>query len=265
MSNVITSPQNQIVKEVKSLHLKSNRDKLGEFFVEGLRIVEDALQSRAFVEFAVVSESGLEKEEIRSMAQHLMEHGVLAYSVSDRIYKELSDTETPQGILAVIKKPRNTFNKTIKDGQFYILLENIQDPGNMGTIIRTADAAGASGVIVSKGSVDVYNPKVLRSTMGSIFHLPIIKSDNLEETITELKNHDFNILAAHLDGNTNHFDVNMRHKTAIVIGNEANGISQAVTNQCQLIKIPMLGKSESLNASVSAAVIIYEYVRQKLS
>lgn len=265
MPDVIISQQNQIVKHVKLLHEKSKRDKLGQFFVEGHRIVEDALQNDASIEFAAISEAGMGKRETEDLVCRLKEKGLLIYEVSDKIFKEISNTESPQGILIVLRRPKFDIENVIKDGEFFVLLENIQDPGNMGTIIRTADAAGASGVVVSKGCVDIYNPKVLRSTMGSIFHLPIVKVDNFEETIYDLKNNRFNVLAAHLDGQTWHFDVDMKNKTAVVIGNEANGISDSVAKECKLIKIPMQGKSESLNASVSAAVIIYEYVRQKLS
>lgn len=264
MPNVIISSQNNIVKHVKSLHEKSKRDQLGQFFVEGLRIVEDALLSGVFIEFVVISESANFKKEVQGLVEGLREKGLLIYEVSDKIFKEISDTETPQGILGVIKKPEFELEEVIRSGDFYILLERIQDPGNMGTIIRTADAAGTSGIIVSNGCVDIYNPKVLRSTMGSIFHLPIVKVDNLEKAILDLNKTGFNVLAAHLNGQTWHFDQDMKNKTAVVIGNEANGISDNVAKECKLIKIPMLGKSESLNASVSAAVIIYEYVRQKL-
>lgn len=264
MTDIITSPQNQIIKHVKSLYEKSKRDKLGQFFVEGLRIVEDALLNNAEIEFVVVSESSIAKKEVEGLVDRLKEKGSLIYEVSDKIFKEISDTETPQGILTVVKKPEFELERVISSGEFLVLLENIQDPGNMGTIIRTADAAGASGIILSKGCVDICNPKVLRSTMGSIFHLPIIKVDNFEEIISNLNENGFNVLAAHLDGQTWHFDVDMRNKTAVVIGNEANGISDNVAKECKLTKIPMLGKAESLNASVSAGIIIYEYVRQKM-
>lgn len=261
MENVITSSQNSIIKHVKSLHEKSKRDKLNQFFIEGYRIVKDALENNADIEFIVVSDE-YKSNDIDKWVNDLI--NIKVYYVSKELFKEICDTENPQGIIAVINKKIIHTNDILNfENAFLVILDNVQDPGNMGTIIRTADAAGASGIIVSKGCVDIYNPKVLRSTMGSIFHLPIIKVDELNNIIDELKQNDFEIFAAHLGGKNNHFDVDMKKKCGIVIGNEANGISDEVANKCTLIKIPMPGKAESLNAAISAGIIIYEYVRQK--
>lgn len=263
MTSLITSIHNPIIQHVKSLHQKNKRDKLNQLFIEGYRIVKDAFERNAVFEFVVTKDTtnNNDVEELLSIAEN---RGIKIHNTTEKVFNELSDTKTPQGILAVIHKPQYDLHTLFQtDNAFFILLENLQDPGNMGTIIRTADAAGVTGVIVSKGSVDIYNPKVLRATMGSIFHLPIVGVDEIEVMIARLKNNNFNVYAAHLEGNSNCFEVDMTHKTAIVIGNEANGISDKVAKQCQLIKIPMLGKAESLNASVSAAIITYEYVRQK--
>lgn len=136
----------------------------------------------------------------------------------------------------------------------------------MGTIIRTADAAGFTGIIVSQGCVDVYNPKVLRSTMGSIFHIPLFFSDNLGETIQILKSKGTKIYAAHLKGTSNYFQLDMHNDTAIIIGNESKGISAEIAALAdELVKIPMIGKAESLNASVAAALLMYESVRQRIN
>jgi TrmH family RNA methyltransferase len=145
-----------------------------------------------------------------------------------------------------------------------IILENIQDPGNLGTIIRTADAVGANGIIISKGSVDVYNPKVVRATMGSIFRVPIISESNLVEDINTLRDNNIEVLASHLQGSSNIYDCDLTKGVAILIGNEGNGLSEGITGLANRnIKIPMIGKSESLNAGVAASIMVYEVLRQR--
>lgn len=145
-----------------------------------------------------------------------------------------------------------------------VILDSIQDPGNMGTIIRTADAAGFRGIIISKGCVDPYNPKVLRTTMGSIFHIPLHLCDNLKKTLTEIKASNIRIYATHLKGSKNYYETDMTGNVAIIIGNEANGISnESQLMADELIRIPMPGKAESLNASVAAGLLMYESLRQR--
>ena len=262
--NIITSNQNSIVKEVRCLRHKKDREEKGLFFIEGVRFVEEALKEKVDIDKILISDK---LEQIRGGKEILSlinTAGKDVYLLSDKLFRELSDTENPQGILATIKYKKLKLDEILNKGNFYIILDSLQDPGNMGTIMRTADAAGASGVIISKGCVDLYNPKVLRSTMGAIFHIPICFTDNLIETIAQLKTRGIRIYAAHLKGEANYFEVDMRKDVAIIIGNEANGISEEVAAYSDmLIKIPMPGRAESLNASVAASILMYEVVRQR--
>jgi TrmH family RNA methyltransferase len=183
--------------------------------------------------------------------------------VTEKIFDTLSDVSNPQGIMAVIN--RNEKNNSIDYSQdFIVVLDGIQDPGNLGTILRTVDSAGLNQIILSKETADSFNPKVVRSTMGGIFRVNPIKSENLIETLKDLQNHGFEIVVTSLDTNNSIYDIDY-HKKAIVIGNEANGVSKEVQEMAdKKVIIPMIGKTESLNASVAAGIMIYEYVRGKI-
>ena len=173
----------------------------------------------------------------------------------------LTDVKTPQGILAVITK-KNANNEIDYTQDIIIALDGIQDPGNLGTILRTVDSANLKQIIISKNSADSYNPKVVRSTMGAIFRVNIIEVDNLAETLKQVQKNKFEVVVTALDTTNNIYDIEYKNKV-IVIGNEANGVSKEVQDIAdKKVKIPMLGKTESLNASVAASIIIYEYVRR---
>ncbi|MCR5774534.1 MAG: RNA methyltransferase [Lachnospiraceae bacterium] len=176
--------------------------------------------------------------------------------MKDADFARLADTRHPQGILAVVKQKHYEL-KDLTGGSLYIILETIQDPGNLGTIIRTAEAAGVSAVIMNKGCVDIYSPKVVRSTMGSIFRVPFIYSDDLTGTIRQLKEDGIVIYAADLSG-TDMYETAFSERKAYVIGNEANGVSSDMISLAdRIVKIPMEGQVDSLNAAVSAAVLMY--------
>jgi TrmH family RNA methyltransferase len=262
----ITSGQNPIIKEVKALKNSKGRQEKGLFFVEGTRIFEEAVDSGADVKYVVVSDNFINSPVFSKVSEKFGKH-LKIYGLSDKMFNELSDTETPQGILAVITGVRRTVEE-ITDGRgLYVLLDEIRDPGNTGTIIRTADAAGFAGVIVSKGCVDVYNPKVLRSTMGSVFHIPIYQcgQEGMDTVLRRLKMLGIRVLASHLDGSASIFDADLKEGTLLVIGSEAAGISEASRREAdQLVRIPMPGRAESLNASVAAGIMIYEAVRQRI-
>ena len=150
------------------------------------------------------------------------------------------------------------------DAPLLVVLENIQDPGNMGTIIRTAEGAGATGIIMSKETVDIYNPKTIRSTMGSLFRMPFVYVDDICGTVRELSNRGIRTYAAHLSGENEYYNEDYAGGTAVLIGNEGNGLTEEITSKAdRLVKIPMAGKLESLNAAVSAAIILYEAARQR--
>lgn len=175
----------------------------------------------------------------------------------------MTTVSNPQGILAVVEKNRK--NPELDYNQdFILILDDVQDPGNLGTIIRTADSINLKQIIVSKGCGDVYNPKVVRSSMGAIFRVEILEKENLADEIKEIKRHGFKTMATDLATDSSIYDEKYT-KCAVVIGNEANGVSKQILDIVdQKIKIPMLGKTESLNASVATGIILYEYVRQKI-
>ena len=248
---IITSRDNQTIKEIIKLKDKKYRDK--SFIVEGIKQVEEAIKENASIEKIVLSEDFIGKEKYQ-------EFGLV--EVSNKLFNEITDTITPQGILAVVSKKENEEIDYSKD--FILVLDNIQDPGNLGTIIRTADSCDLGQIVVSKDTVDSYSPKVIRSTMGSSFRINVIEKD-LEEAIEEIKAHGFKVIVTSLQTDKSIYDIDYS-KTAIIIGNEANGVRENIFNKSDLkVKIPMLGKTESLNASIAAGIMMYEYTRQKIT
>ncbi len=262
---LISSSQNPAVKEIKSLKSRRDREEKGLFYVEGLRIVEEALEENAdIVEVAVTEEFAADARNAGILGK-IEVLRIKTYLFAQKLFKEITDTETPQGILAVMRIRRHELESELDRNGLYVIMDSIRDPGNMGTIIRTADAAGFSGVILSKGCVDVYNPKVLRSTMGSVFHMPVYHAGDMPETIKILKSNGINILVSHLDGKASLFEADLRSGAAIVVGSEAEGVSDQLKALADLlVKIPMPGRAESLNASVAAGIMIYEAVRQRM-
>lgn len=262
----ILSPQNPVIKEAKLLKQKKAREEKRLFFIEGIRFVEEGLKEKITIERIFVSDQLCQAKGGAEILSTISAGKYEVYSLPDKLFRELSDTENPQGILAIVRSIHRNLEDILSVGDFYIVLDSLQDPGNLGTIIRTADAAGVSGIIISKGSVDLYNPKVLRSTMGSVFHVPISFSPDLSHTLRQLKSKGIRTYAAHLKGTADYFEVDMGQGAAIIIGNEANGINDEVAVQADtLVKIPMSGKAESLNASVAASLLMYEVVRQRRS
>lgn len=264
--NFISSGQNQVIKEIKALKEKKYRDQKGLYFIEGIRFVEEALKEKEEISKVLVSDKLVEVNGGSEILEQLENANFCnVYTVPNKLYMDITDTENPQGILAVLSKKAVNLESIYDSKNFFVVLDSIQDPGNMGTIIRTADAVGVTAVIVSKGCVDVYNPKVLRSTMGSMFHIPICYSENVLETLQSIKDRGIRLCAAHLSGSKSYFDLDYKDNIAIIVGNEANGISDSVANiSNELVKIPMDGKSESLNASVAAGLLMYEVLRHRI-
>jgi len=181
---------------------------------------------------------------------------VKKFIVNEKIKNSISQTESPQGIFAVVKMKK--FSIEFRDKRF-VILDRIQDPGNLGTIIRTSDAAGFNTIILDKGSVDPFNPKVVRSSQGSLFHLKIINFD-IKRIIEELKDRGVKILGTSPKGDKIYTDVNIRDRLAIVFGNEAKGIRDEILSMCdETIRIPIYGRAESLNVSVSSGIILYHF------
>lgn len=262
---MITSAQNRIIKDIKALSKKKDRVKSGLFIAEGLRFVESAIEAGAHIEYIVYSTSVFRTTEGKILIDELLRHAEInVVEVDEKLMAELSDTQSPQGILAIVHQPKSTWSDLIKDKGLIVILDRIQDPGNLGTILRTSDAAGATGLVLLKGTVDLYNPKVLRSTMGSIFSIPVIEGVEWDEACSKLKESGFVIAATALENSVEYDSVDYRGATALVIGNEANGISDAIFTDADFrVKIPIVGSAESLNAGVAASIMVYEVLRQR--
>lgn len=253
---VIESAANAIVKQTKKLSERSGRKKLGAFLLEGQRLVADAITADAPIQYLILCEGTQVELPLCDAPQ---------YIVSKKIFAELQDTVHSQGVLAAASLPpdRTLSAADLTEKQTILYLDNVSDPGNMGTILRTADAAGVDAVVLSKGCVDVYNPKVVRATMASLFHIPLFFDDDTFQALDELQSAAFRLIGASLDGAVNCFSADFTGKTTLIIGNEANGIRQPVLNRCDLrVKIPMVGGAESLNAAVACGVLCYERLRQ---
>ena len=256
----IESRDNKWVKRLNGLKIKKNRDKEGVFVAEGLRFISEVPVDWK-TEAYVVSETFADENDLS-----VYEEKAEVLCMPDVLFAAVCDTENPQGILAVCKKLEwDEATVFSKEKPFLILAEELNDPGNLGTVIRTADACGADGVFLSKGSVDLYNPKVLRSTMGSMFHVPVFQNVDLEQISGKLKESNIPLYAAHLKGDTYPYGLDLADSCAFIIGNEARGLSDAAADLCdRWVKIPMPGQAESLNASIAAGVLMYEVVRQRL-
>lgn len=259
---VITSKDNEIIKNIRKLKDKKYRDTANQYMVEGIKLIEEALEEGAKIDKIVVCEECVKDS---TLEQNLL-YEIAKYDciyVNEKIFSTLTDVTTPQGILAVINK-ENSEESIDYNQEMIVILDGIQDPGNLGTILRTVDSVGLNQIIVSSNTADAYNPKVVRSTMGAIFRVKVIESTDLVQTIKNIKKHRFKILATSLQTEKSIFDVEY-NKKAIIIGNEANGVTDEILAVSDVqAKIPMLGKTESLNASVATGVILYEYVRQKM-
>lgn len=258
---MITSTKNQQIRTVIELKKKAKaRNESGLFAVEGIRMAAELPKER--IEQVYVSESFLKHPEHSSLLDRLSSFE----TVSDSVFSAMSDTKTPQGILALVKKREYTLEEMLAGGQtpFLMLLENLQDPGNLGTIVRAGEGAGITGVIMSRDTVDIYNPKVIRSTMGSLFRIPFLYAENLGETVRFLKKNHVKILAAHLEGAVVYDEEDCTGALGFLIGNEGNGLSEEIGALADArIKIPMAGQVESLNAAVAASVLMFETARQR--
>lgn len=300
---MITSASNKKVKNIAALLSRSReRKKQGVFVVEGIkmfmeapaeRILEVYIEETLFHE-ALVGKS--DKEFVKKLDQmtgclqekngkNCVEENTGIFAefevVRDDIFRKMSDTQTPQGILCVVKRMDETIEDLIKNQSkerlkkesqmeakhsngLYLILEDIQDPGNLGTMIRAGEGAGVSGIIMSDKTVDVYNPKTIRATMGSVYRVPFCYVNDLSYCIKELQERDVKVYAAHLKGKESYDLQNLCRSVAFLIGNEGNGLKDETAELADAyIKIPMLGKVESLNAAIAATLLVYEAARQR--
>ena len=250
---IISSKDNEIVKHIKKLKDKKYRDENNEYIVEGVKLVEEAVKENAPIKKIIICEDTTRTYEIPTNIMLEIARYECIY-VTDKIFSSITQVTNPQGIMAIIEK--NIEKETIDFSQdIIVMLDDVQDPGNLGTILRTVDSIGLNQIIVSKGTADAFNPKVVRSTMGAIFRLKIIESENLAQTIREIRKHHYKLVVTSLQTENSIYDIDF-NKKIIVIGNEANGVSKEIQEMAdEKVKIPMLGKTESLNASVAAGIM----------
>lgn len=254
---MITSRQNERIREVKRLQQRKFRDELGLFYVEGVRLVEEGLAT-PLVEQLLFSDRLLSAPRGVDLVERARELNISVLECTDGVLDELTDTVNSQGVVAVLRKP--TWEK-VPQG-LLVVADEIQDPGNMGTLVRTAVGAGVEGILIVQGSVDLYNPKVLRSSMGAIFHLPHWFLTRTQ-VLAILQQNGSALVVADLVEAKDYSTVAYPQNVAVVIGNEARGVDpQFRENASVRVQIPLMGPVESLNASVAAGVLLYEILRQ---
>lgn len=256
---MITSTGNAQVKELLQLQKKSKaRNERNIFVVEGIKMFSEAPRNR--IENVFISETLFNRKK-----QELNLDGLKIEILSDKVFSHVSDTKTPQGILCIVRQKKTKLEEIFAQNPAHLMiLDNLQDPGNLGTIVRTAEGAGVSGIILSKDCVDIYNPKTIRSTMGSIYRMPFLYVEDLENTIDEVKKQGIKVYAAHLQGKNNYDEENYKTGCAFLIGNEGNGLRDEIAEKADIwVKIQMHGQVESLNAAIASSILMFEVCRQR--
>ncbi|WP_027398718.1 TrmH family RNA methyltransferase [Anaerovorax odorimutans] len=267
---IISSTENQIYKKVFRLGAKKYRDKTGLYIIEGPNLIGEALNQAETLKTVIFKKSLIlenvnnEKNELKNKLEN---KGIEIYAINDKIFDNLSDTQTTQGVLGIVKKPlydeKKFFLSRIKSNGNIIVLDRLQDPGNIGTIIRTADGAGYQGALILKGTADIFSPKIVRAAAGSIFRLPMLIIDSPEQAINLLKNNNKKVICTALKDAKNYYECDMSRNVAVIIGNEGNGVCEEFIKNSDInVKIPMKSTIESLNAAVAAGILIYESVRK---
>ncbi len=274
---IIHSNENKNFKLCSQLAQKKYRDKLGLYLIEGFNLMEEAIKSGAEIQLVVFSEKILADQKLFAgqkitAGQKLLENealfkGAEVIGLTEKLFEKLAQTEASQGVIGVIKKSSETQEEIekrllAKPGNV-VILDRLQDPGNIGTIIRTAEAAGYQGVIVLKGTVDVYAPKVIRAAAGSVFRMPVLFYESPAQVIKQLKKYDKKIVSTCFDTEINYYELDLKNNIGLVIGNEGNGICRELMEGADIrIKIPMVGTVESLNAAVAAGIVMFEAIRK---
>ena len=256
---MITSVTNKQVKSIQKLQKSGKeRKQTKRFVIEGIRMFKEI--PRESLDKIYVTEQFYEKNK-----ELFLENEPTDF-VTESVFEKLSETQTPQGVLATVKMAEYSFEEMIsgKENPLFLVLENLQDPGNLGTILRTAEGAGVDGIIMSRDTVDIYNPKVVRSTMGALFRMPFCYVEDILEAVERMKKRGITVYAAHLAGD-GFYEKDYKKATAFLVGNEGNGLTDAITELAdEKIRIPMMGKVESLNAAIAATLMAYEALRQRL-
>lgn len=258
----LTGIHNPLVKAAAELKQKKYRQQQGLFLAEGLRTVEEAVAARAVQS---IFYTAIEDDRTRSVLECAAERQVKLYCVSDGVMKKIADTETPQGIIAVCAMQQPSLEQLVAGGKLLLVLDRVGDPGNLGTMLRTADAAGIGGVVLLKGCADIYAPKTVRSSMGSLFHLPVLSGIGEAELLGGVRKAGYQLLVTCLDGADNLYKADLSGRLAFVMGNEANGVSEGLLAAAdKRVYIPMQGRAESLNVAMAAGIVMFEALRRQL-
>lgn len=261
---IIESSSNKIIKEIKSLGIKKNRWQKKQFIMEGIKGIEQALNSDYKIRNIIYTTTLDKNKRGVKLLNRSIKENIKTVLVTDKVFRELSKIENPQWIIAVVDFNLKTIEDIPEKENTLVYFDNIQDPGNMGTMIRTSEAIGGTGIIFTGGSVDIYSHKVVQASMGAILDIPIYYLENIEKGIEFLKNKGIKILTTTLNTENYVFTNKITENICIVMGNEGNGVSEEIINNSdELIKIPIVGKAESLNVGIALGIILYENLRIK--
>lgn len=258
----ITNVQNPQVKGAAELKQKKYRQQQRCFLAEGLRTVEEAVNSKAVKS---IFYTAIEDDRTRQLLEKAAEKQLKLYCVTEQIMKKLADTENPQGIIAVCKMQDTTLENLLASGEMLLVLDRVGDPGNIGTMLRTADAAGIGGMVLLKGTADIYAPKTVRASMGSLFHVPVVDGIEEEEFVRIAQRAGYQLLVTSLEGADNLYKAKLNGRLAFVMGNEANGVTDSLLKAAdKRVYIPMAGRAESLNVAMAAGIVMFEALRRKI-
>lgn len=261
MKNIIESLDNSKIKEIRSLHKKKYRKNHGKYLIEGKRIVIEALRHGTKIDKVIITPEFCDAITLQEIGSESELKNIDVLMVTKKVFNSLATTDSPQGIMAVVYKENLTLDEVlanIPENPFIVTLERVQDPGNMGTIIRTAEAAGVDLIVVTKSSTDPYGDKALRSSMGAVFLIPIIEVEGMD-WIERLRKRQIRFIATDLSAKKSYSEVEYKGGVNIIIGNEGHGISRELLDQAdEKTVIPIYGNIESLNASIASGILLYK-------
>lgn len=258
----VTGLQNPVVKAAAELKQKKYRTQNGLYLAEGLRTAEEAVAYKAVETLFYVA---TDDERTMRLLEDAAAQNIKLVCVSENVMKKIADTETPQGIIAVCKMRQPKLENLLASGKMLLVLDRVGDPGNIGTMLRTADAAGIGGLVLLKGCADIYAPKTVRSSMGSLFHIPVLSGVSEQEFVSAAKKAGYDLLVTCLDGADNLYKADLSGRIAFVMGNEAGGVSESLLAQAdKRVYIPMAGRAESLNVAMAAGIVMFEALRRKV-
>lgn len=258
----LTGLQNPVVKAAAELKQKKYRTQNGLYLAEGLRTAEEAVAYKAVETLFYVATD--DDRTMRLLEDAAMQN-IKLVCVNENVMKKIADTETPQGIIAVCKMRQPKLENLLASGKMLLVLDRVGDPGNIGTMLRTADAAGIGGLVLLKGCADIYAPKTVRSSMGSLFHIPVLSGVSEQEFVSSAKKAGYDLLVTCLDGADNLYKADLSGRIAFVMGNEAGGVSETLLEKAdKRVYIPMAGRAESLNVAMAAGIVMFEALRRKV-